>query len=157
MMLDPFTTWSRLVAAATGASRTGQQVTETLLAAQRVIDRRTDIIRNAARSPLDADYAELARMVPEKVEAFSTALSAMANEWWAMQAAIASETAHLFKILLRGRPPTPAEWVTLTSRNMAHGMMMLERSVALGANAIAPIHARATANDRRLGKGRSQR
>ena len=154
-MLDPFSTWSRVLAASNEFGRTGRQMTETLLAAQRVIDRRTHIMRAAARSPLDADYFELARMVPEKVEAFSKALSAMANEWWAMQAAIAEETAHLARVMLRGRPPTPDEWMTLSSRTLAHALSMLEHSVALGANAVAPIHARATANDRRLNHRRS--
>jgi hypothetical protein len=145
-MLDPFTTWSRMLGAAARAATTGRQVSETLSASQEVISRRTGMMQ----SPLTADYVELGRMVPEKIEAFSKAGVAVATEWWAMQAECFAEAQHIAAIAMRGRPPSLDEWTTLASRNRAHALRMVERSVALGASAVAPIHRSATGNARRL-------
>lgn len=131
-------------------SRTGLRAAETIAASQDVIGARSGLIRTALRSPLEADYRELAAMVPEKVEAFSKAGSAIAGEWWAMQADALAQAQQLGAMALRGRPPTAAEWNAMTARTIAHGVRAFERSVALGAGAVKPVHARATSNARRL-------
>ena len=147
-MLDPFTSWTRMIAAASRVAGTGRQISETLSASQEVIAKRTDMMQ----SPMTADYVELGRMIPEKVEAFSKAGVAVATEWWAMQAECLVEAQHIAALAMRGRPPSLDEWSTLASRNAAHALRMMERSAALGASAIAPIHRSATSNARRLRK-----
>jgi hypothetical protein len=151
-MLDPFTTWTRMLGAASRAATTGRQMSETLSASQEVIAKRTGMMQ----SPLTADYAELGRMIPEKVEAFSKSSIAVATEWWAMQVECLAEAQHIAAMAMRGRPPSLAEWSTLASRNATHALRMVERSVALGASAVAPIHRSATGNARRLRKAHSQ-
>ncbi|WP_231923302.1 hypothetical protein [Sphingobium cloacae] len=131
-------------------ARAGHRTAETIAASQDVIEARSDLIRTALRSPLEADYHELALMVPEKVEAFSKAGSAIVGQWWAIHADALTQAQHLGAMAFRGRPPTAAEWNAMTARTIAHGVRALERSVALGAGAVKPVHARATANARRL-------
>ena len=145
-MLDPFTTWNRMLGAASSVATTGRQLSETLAASQEVIAKRTTMMQ----SPMTADYVELGRMIPEKIEAFSRAGTAVAAEWWAMQAECWSEAQHIGTMAMRGRAPTLEEMSTLASRNAAHALRMMERSAALGASAIAPIHRSATGNARRL-------
>lgn len=145
-MLNPFTFWTRMMDTTVELSRMGQRVSETLIASHDVIGIRSDMIRTAINSPLEADHGELARMVPEKVEAFSQAGSAIATEWWAMQADMLTQAQQFGAMALKGRTPTAAEWAKIAARNMEH----VERSVALGARAVKPVHARATANARRL-------
>lgn len=149
-MLDPFTFWTRMMEAGLELSRTGQRVSETLVASNDVIGARSGLMRTALGSPLEADYVELARMVPEKVEAFSQAGSAIATQWWAMQADMLTQAQRIGAMALKGRPPTAAELNAMTARNIAQGMRAIERSVALGAGAVKPVHARATSNARRL-------
>lgn len=149
-MLYPFAFWTRMMDTTLELSRTGQKMSETLAASRDVIAARSGMIRTALGSPLDADYGELARMVLEKVEAFSQAGAAIATEWWAMQTDMLVQAQRLGAMALKGRPPNAAEWSALAARNLAHGTRAIERSVALGAGAIKPVHARATSNARRL-------
>ena len=147
-MLDPFTTWSRMLVAGSSVADTGRRLSETLSASQEVIAKRTDMMQ----SPLTADYVELGRMIPEKVEAFSKAGIAVATGWWTMQAECLAEAQHVAVLAMRGRPPSLDEWSALASRNAAHALRMMERGAALGAAALAPIHRSATGNARRLRK-----
>jgi len=145
-MLDPFTAWSRMLGAASSAASTGRRVSETFSAAQEVIAKRTDMMQ----SPSTANYAEFGRMIPEKVEAFSKAGVAVAGEWWAMQAECLAEMQHDAALAMRGRPLRLEEWTDLAARNAATTLRLVERSVALGASAVAPIHRSATGNALRL-------
>lgn len=149
-MINPFAIWTRMMDAALELSRTGQKASETFAASHAVIDARSALIRSAMTEPLTADYAELARMVPEKVEAFSQAGSAVVTQWWAMQADMMTQAQKLAALSLKGSAPTAAEMNALATRNIAHGARLIERSVALGAGAVKPVHARATSNARRL-------
>lgn len=149
-MINPFAMWARMMDAALELSRTGQQASETFAASHAVIDARSALIRGAMAEPLTADYAELARMVPEKVEAFSQSGSAVVTEWWAMQADMMTQAQKLAALSLKGRALTAAEMNALATRNIAHGARLVERSVALSAGAVKPVHARATSNARRL-------
>lgn len=149
-MINPFAMWARMMDAALELSRTGQKASETFAASHTVIDARSALIRGAMAEPLAADYAELARMVPEKVEAFSRAGSAVVTQWWAMQADMMTQAQKLAALSLKGRAPTAAEMNALATLNIAHGARLIERSVALSAGAVKPVHARATSNARRL-------
>lgn len=151
-MVDPFTSWTRLMSAGFDAVRTGQRIAETMVASNAVIGARGNLAADACRSPLTADVAELGRMVPEKVEAFSRAGVAIATECWAMQTAFLAEAQRLGAIAMRGGPSSAAELAAFQSRGMGHALRTVERSVALAGGAIAPVHAKATSNARRLGR-----
>lgn len=149
-MLDPFTAWTRLMYAAFDLSRLGLNASATITASQDVIARRTDIMAAAVRSPLTADYAEMARMMPEKVAAFSKSGAAMISELWSMQAASMAEGQHLAALMMRGRPLTLSELTALSGRSLDHGVRTVERAARLGSRGLVPVHAAATANARRL-------
>lgn len=156
-MLNPFAFLTRMLDATLELSRTGQKVSEMLVASHDVIGARSGMIRTALGSPLAADYDELGRMVPEKIEVFSKAGSAIATEWWAMQADMLTQALQLGAVALKGRPPTAAELHAMMDRNIAQGTRAIERSVALGARMVKPIHARATWNARRLKHAKKRR
>jgi hypothetical protein len=149
-MLDPFTIYTRLVSAGTDMLHTARRGSETADAAALVIARRMAMIGEAARAPLDGDYAELGRMVPEKVEAFSSAGAAMAGACWDMQSAYLAEVQHWRALAGRARAPTVAEWWAHGARNAAFGLRMFELAGEVGAKGLRPIHAAATANAKRL-------
>jgi hypothetical protein len=149
-MLDPFTAWMRLTDAWLDLSRTGVRAAETLSASHDVVRDRTDIIDAAMRNPLRGDYAELSRMVPEKLDAFSKAGTAVAGELWSMQAAFASEMQHLWLMALRGHAPGLAD----VERSASFALRTVERTAGLGRAGLAPIHKQATANARRLKRRR---
>lgn len=149
-MIDPFTAWLRMATVASDMSRTGLRTLEMLSASGDVIDKRSGMMRDAATTPFGAHHAELARMMPEKVEAFSRAGSAMATDWWAMQSAWMAEAQNLGTMMLRGRAPTLAEASALASRTQAHGLRFIERAAGMSAAGLAPIHKQATSNARRL-------
>ncbi len=153
-MIDPFTAWSRMMAASASMADSAFRMSETMSASQRVIDSRTSLMRNAVADPMRADHAELGRMVPEKVAAFSTAGDAMMKGWFAWNDAVFAEARHLGTMAARGRTPTPFEWMTLWSRGAEFGVAATERSARVGASALAPVHAKATSNARRLERRR---
>jgi hypothetical protein len=149
-MLDPFTIYTRLVAAGTEMLHTARLGSETADAAGEVIARRMAMMGEAARAPLGGNYAELGRMVPEKVEAFSSAGAAMSGAWWEMQSACLAEIQHWGAMAGRARVPTIAEWWAQGARNTAFGLRMVELAGDVGAKGLRPIHAAATANAKRL-------
>ena len=152
-MIDPFTSWGRIVAASFEMARTGTRMVETISASAEVIASRSVTIRSAYRSPLDADYAELGRMMPEKVDAFSQAGSAIVDAWWAMGSAWLRETQNLASVSTRQRMPTLSELTSLSNRTAAYSLAAMEAGAGLSKKALAPIHRKATANARRLKRG----
>lgn len=153
-MLDPFTFWSRAMASWQMAGDTGTKLDRTATASHDVIAARTAIMQSAISSPMTADYAELARMVPEKVAAFSSVGNVMAEAWWKAQAdclALASRTASAG---MTGRLPSPIDVVQFWTDASLDGLRAMESGSRLGRDALAPIHKTATANARRLKKRR---
>ncbi len=149
-MLDPFAFYSRLASAAVGIAGTTLRASETLDASREVIARRVEMMGEAARSPLDGNYAELGRMMPEKIDAFARAGAAVAEDWWALQSACMAEMQHMGAIVLQGRPPSITELLALWQRNAAFGLRVFERANAINDKGLRPIHATATANAKRL-------
>lgn len=149
-MTNPFSAWSRMVAAGFDMQRNWLNAAETLGASASVISRRTDVIRDAAWSPLTADVHELSRMVPEKVEAFSKSGQAMMLDMVQAQAAWWSQTQRVTAMLMRGHPPTPSEFSALSARSQDYALGSIDAAVRMGRTALAPIHRTATANARRL-------
>lgn len=149
-MFDPFSAWSRMASVWLDAAQTGVTASRMVEASNRIASTRTGMIGTAMRNPLEGDYVELGRMVPEKLEAFGKAASALGDEFVSMQAAFIAEAEHAAALALRGRPPTLDEWDTQTTRSAAYATRSVERISGLAALALAPIDATVTANARRL-------
>ncbi len=154
-MLNPFTFYSRIASAAFDMASTAVRASEMLGASQEVIAKRSSMIGVAGRYPLEGDYVELGKMVPEKIDAFSKAGAAMAGDWWVMQTAAITESQKLARMAMSGRIPTLAEWTALAEHNAAFGLKSFERVVAASAKGLRPIHAAATANAKRLRRGKT--
>jgi len=148
--------WQRLIASGWTMGQTGRRTLETLEAAQQVIAARTPIINAALSSPLTGDYGELAKMVPEKVEAFSRAGAATLSAWATAQSAWINHMQYMRTVAMRGRPPTAAELVDLTQRMSAFSLQTIEASTNMAAAALAPIHGTVTANAQRLSRRKSR-
>lgn len=113
---------------------TGARVAETLDEASRVIAARTAIMGEAMATPSSANHGELARMLPEKIEAFTRAGSAVAAKWAGNQSLCMRHTQYPATMTMRGRPPTIAEFADLGERTFS---LMLrsgrgERQAGLG-------------------------
>jgi hypothetical protein len=153
-MIDPFSSWTRMVAASMDIARTGMRTGETIAAAFDVLAARGEVIGEAIRSPATADHAELAMLVPEKVAAMSQSGVAVMTQLVAMQVALLTEASHVGAMAMRGRPPTLAEMSELSARGTNYMLGSMERTSLLAAGALAPIHKRVTGNARRLRRNR---
>jgi hypothetical protein len=100
----------------------------------------------AARNPLTADYAELARMVPEKVEAFSRAGAALMKDVETLQTQAGAQVRHVTAVMTSGKLPTFSDMFTLTARWAS----MSQRATSAAGRALLPVHAAATSNAKRL-------
>ncbi|WP_332657062.1 phasin family protein [Brevundimonas sp.] len=147
------------------ATRTALAGHELLQASGDVIARRLEIVAEAVRDPLKADLREMSLMGSEKVEALTASASAGLNgamNLAATTAAVAArETAAAqgaFNAVLTAGTPVEAalaqgRWATAAmgravSDSWALGSTMLK----LQAATLAPIHAAAVANAKRLKK-----
>ncbi|MEO5866001.1 MAG: hypothetical protein ABIS14_07715 [Sphingomonas sp.] len=153
-MIGPFAYWTRVMSGWQTVSETGTQLAETTEASQQVIAARANTIRDAVTSPLTADYAELSRMVPEKIAAFSIAGSAVVDAWFTMQAEHAAQAKRVGAMMLRGRPPTLSEVSVLASQSSMYALRVFEKGARGGRDALAPVRKAAGANAKRLGKRR---
>jgi hypothetical protein len=103
-MTDPFTTWSRLSSAWFEMAETGVKASRMVETSRQIATARTDMIGTAMRTPLQGDYAELGRMVPEKMVAFGKAAGLVGDEWLSMQTAFIAEAQVATAMTMRGRP-----------------------------------------------------
>lgn len=149
-MLDPFTAWSRIAAAGFDMQRTWLRAAETVEASNSVIAARTAKMRAAAASPLDADFAEFARMVPEKLEAFNRSGAAVAQGMAAMQSAYFAQAQRMGALMTAGRAPTVGELSTFVARSGEYMLGAVDAGARIGKGALAPVHKTATGNARRL-------
>jgi hypothetical protein len=155
--MDPFSLYARMFSVGLDMTRTAHRTAEMFGASREVIEERTGMMKTAFLTPLKADHAELQRMVPEKAAAFAEAGRAMAGDWWALQLTLFAQAQQLGVMALRGRPPTAAELLALSSRNATFAVRMIEHLSAAGAKGLRPVHARATSNARRLKRARPRR
>lgn len=149
-MIDPFNYWGRIVSSWQAIGVTGRRMAETATASRDVIASRSATIGEAVASPATADHAELMRMVPEKVAAFSQAGEAMMREAMAMQIDYLRQAQLIGAMMMRGRPPSAAALIDLTNQSASYALRTLEAGSRLGGAAVKPIHRTATANARRL-------
>lgn len=145
--LDLWTGWMRNSAA---MMQTGLRFAEMARASNIVIDSRAKTIMASGQRSSLADQRELARMVPEKIEAFSLAGMAAFGDMVAMQAEAVAMWQQWAGIAFSHRLPTLGEVETLARR----GNRMAERAIAASSKALAPVHQRATGNARRLSRAK---
>ena len=151
-MIDPFSTWSRIVAAGLDMQQTWLRAAETMHASADVISARTGKMRDAGASPMHADLAEFARMVPEKLDAFSRSGIAMMQEMYAMQSAGLTQ-AHRMGMMATGGMRTMGEWGAFAARSSEYMLGAMDAGARAGRVGLAPIHKTATGNARRLRRG----
>lgn len=156
-MLDPFSYWQRVMASWQSIGTSGRRVADTASASRRVIEARSAIIGEAMRSPVTADHAELMRMVPEKIAAFSRAGEAVLQASVQIQADCWRFAQQAGMAAIGGRPPSPADWFALSPRSADYALRVFEAGARASAGAIAPVHRTATANARRLKSGTRKR
>ena len=128
----------------------GIKATEMTTAAGSVIRERVAMMTAACCNPVGADYAELERMVPEKVSAFSEACAAVFDEWRAFSNDVGDYMFHIGRAMTAGRPPIPSEALDLAARTSAHGARVAMSPLAAVAVALMPFHRIATSNASRL-------
>ena len=128
------------------AIRLGSDWMETMAATGRVMSARMPTIAAALHNPLTADHGELNLMVSEKVGAFTLSGDAINAAGAAVRRA-ADANARAFGRMAGGGIVWPSDWMKLAEGNLAAAAAL----TALPAAALAPVHKRVTANDRRLG------
>lgn len=114
---------------------------ETMIASAEVIAHRTSTIQAAYRNPSDADYPELARMVAEKTDAFTRANLMLMRD-------LGDANADLVAAMLRLGLGQGISCEALAGQ----GARLSRRTNRIAERALRPIHARATANARRLSR-----
>lgn len=119
---------------------------ETVIASSAVIASRGKTIDTAMRNPMAADLPELARMAPEKMLAFSRSGASLAGDFGRMNTLLGAQWGELLAIASRGG------WARFQDyeRLVARGYAIMGLAIATGSRALQPIHASATANQRRL-------
>lgn len=145
------------------AAATALKSNELALASGRVIARRTALGVGAFFDPAKTDHVEFARMVPEKMAAFSAVSTvvqqravALAEQMMRVAAREGAIALHTASEIVAAR--TPADLVAAQSRFVLGWFeRALSQSLALGSLAtsaggamLAPVHRAATGNARRL-------
>ena len=125
---------------------------ELALASLKVVGARTPMIVQALSDPMRGNYAELTRMVSEKPLAFAKGAAAGGPAWLAMAA---ESNRYLAQACQSWTGKTPsyglAPAVNASLGAMAFWGRMMSLGVAWQSALLAPVHAEATANARRLG------
>lgn len=152
-MIDPFTAWSRLMSAGLDMQSTWLRGVETMQASGSVIGARTDMMRSV---PQVGDMTEYARMVPEKVEAFSRSAQTVMRDTLEMQSAWATQMQRVGMMMFAGRVPTFAEATTLVTQSADYAVGAMTAGARLGKGALAPVHRTATGNARRLKRAKAR-
>ena len=146
--MTPFDFWAGMWRTGTSLAQTGFTMAETLNASQQVIDSRSQMMAAASRSPFTGDYAELGRMIPEKIDAFSRGASAAMAEWHAVQSDLFANWQTMARAGFAGRLPSARDVEAMTARSAR----IMEHLSSAGAKALAPVHRAATANAKRLSR-----
>ena len=141
-------------------AQAGQELAE---ASAAVITRRLGIMGEAMADPLRADHAELGRMGAEKVEAMAASAGAafagamdLSQRAGRMAAREGAEAADCMARLARADNPfafaaAQTDWAMgAWSRAISDGWSFYGAALKAQGQALAPVHAKATANARRL-------
>jgi hypothetical protein len=122
-----------------------------------VIGRRVALMAKAAGNPLAGDYAEFARIIPEKVTAMHQAGAALFDGWWALARDVGDHVAYVARATTSGRPPGPGEVAELMERTSVHGTRIAASAIDAAGVVLAPFHASATSNAKRLSHRKGRR
>ena len=155
MRANPFWLWTDL------ALKGG----EMLMASAQVVQQRTQRMAAAGVSPSVRDRREFSRMGREKVDAAADSALAVATQWAGASANVNARAATqmltgisaLMSVLASRTPVQYLQRQEKLLRAMTHSAMTASQLSASGARlaqrALKPVHARATANAKRLGRG----
>lgn len=154
-MVDPFTSWSRMIAAGMDLQKTWLRAGETLYAAASVIEARGETMREAACAPSAGGMAELSRIVPEKVDAFGRSGAAVMTGLIAMQAAYWEQARRVSAMMMSGRMPSVPEAAAFARQTNDYALGSIDAGARMARRALAPVHKTATGNARRLSRRRS--
>lgn len=135
MARSPFALWWD---AASASYNLMMRSAELATASTQVIAHRSGTIRTAMHDPAAADHSELLGMVTEKVEAFAHANISLLQD-------LGQANVDLLALAARFGSMTPAALATESVKAGTRASRSAER-------ALRPIHRRATANARRLGR-----
>ena len=113
-------------------------------------------MRDAMSAPMDADFVEFSRMVPEKVEAFSRSAHAVTRGTLAMHQAWMVQMQRIWSPIMAGRLPTMIEASRLMAQTAEYGLGAFTAGARLGKGALAPVRRTAIGNARRLTRSRSR-
>jgi hypothetical protein len=148
-MTKPRTTRSKANASDAFALATANA--ELALATLRVVNARTPMIMAALQDPMRGNYAELTRMVSEKPLAFAQGAAAGGPGFLAMAAESNRYFTQAWKTPRFGAAPGLDAALNAGMGAMAFWGRMMSLGVAWQSAMLAPVHAAATANARRLG------
>jgi hypothetical protein len=144
--------WGELMKASLDLVQTGARTNEMLVASRAVIASRVGSMVGAARNPWGGDHVELARMVPEKVSAFSDAGHALSRQWSAVLVQAAEHMSQVSWLMFNGRLLAPTELCKVSSKATVLATNVIASGLNSSSVALAPIHKQATSNARRLHK-----
>ncbi len=147
MTTTPMLSWWRIWA---DAAQTGMRMWETMAASAVVIDKRMPMIDAGMRNPFTADHDELTGMVTEKAQAFAKAGDSLAQDMAAMQGLWLQVVQDAWAMGTSGRVPSARQMTARGDR----ALRLTDSMIGAGGRALAPIHAKATANAKRLGTRR---
>lgn len=119
---------------------------ETMSASHRVVERRGALLGDMARDPFAGDYAELGRMVPEKLSAVAAAGTSWIEDCAEVQRQLAAQVSDATRFVASGG----AHPVAFFSRSADRSSRAAATTMRAGARALAPVHRAATGNARRL-------
>lgn len=122
------------------------RLSETMSASHKVVEHRSGLINDAARSPFEGNYAELGRMIPEKLSAFTMAGSTWIESCFELQRQFMAQTGDASRFMASGG----AHPAAFLSRAAERSNRFAVTAMGAGAKALAPVHRTATGNARRL-------
>ncbi|MEX0730944.1 MAG: polyhydroxyalkanoate granule-associated phasin [Aquisalimonadaceae bacterium] len=140
----------------------GWKTAEMLAASAQVISRRTNIMTNSGTSPTKRDQREFTRMGQEKLEAAAESTLAMASQMMSMNFRLWTQA---FEQMLQVATATMSLMASGTisqsierqkklgaavSRSVKSSSRLSSSAARLAQRGLDPVHARATANARRL-------
>jgi hypothetical protein len=135
---------------ATQAADLALRLSEVMVASGVVVAARMSVMGAAMLNPLEGDYKELGRMVPEKVAALSHSGLALLTGVGTMQRDLAAQAMDMALMMMGGvsSAKTLGQWTRAAN---ARGTRAMLWPMTAGAAAIGPVHRTVTANARRLG------
>ncbi len=148
-MTTPILSWWRIWA---DAAQTGMRVWETMAASAVVIDKRMPMIDAGVRNPFAADHVELTGMVTEKAQAFAKAGDSLAKDMAAAQALWLQVMQDAWSNGTARRMPSAGRMAAQGNR----ALRLADSTIGAGGRALTPIHAKATANAKRLGGSKTR-